>query len=311
MNEFELNERVWERLRELFEQLSQKYSSFSNSLNALDKIRQTGDIQALINFLRLSIETLDAEYRSLENRVQLLEAKLEETSSKAIEPVEEGEEQKPEREVDYKTEYEECKRVLEELQEKLETYKAAYNRYQQLAKAYQMVKSDYEAYMERVERNFEKMTREAKERIITKLIPLMDNFEFAIKSMKSSESGTDIKAVIEGVEMIYSQLLEILQDEGLEVIDAQNKRFDAKLHEAVEVVDTTEYPDETVIEQIRRGYKLMDKVIRPAMVKVSRLPKTGDSEPSGELNEREDHKELNENREELIADKESEISKDE
>lgn len=97
------------------------------------------------------------------------------------------------------------------------------------------------------------------------LLPILDSFERALK-LNSSEKS-DFK---NGVDLIYRQLLDALQKLGLRPITAEGEHFDPRVHEAIEMVDTNEAEDHTVIEELQRGYKLKDRLLRPAMVKVAR-----------------------------------------
>lgn len=100
---------------------------------------------------------------------------------------------------------------------------------------------------------------------IKALLPILDSFERALKLNSSDKS--DFK---NGVDLIYRQLLDALQKLGLRSITAEGEHFDPRVHEAIEMVDTTEVADQTVIEELQRGYKLKDRLLRPAMVKVAR-----------------------------------------
>ena len=76
-----------------------------------------------------------------------------------------------------------------------------------------------------------------------------------------------------GIELIYKQLQDALQKLGLRPIPATGEPFDPHLHEAIEMVDTKDAEDHQIIEELQRGYKLKDRLLRPAMVKVARNPK--------------------------------------
>jgi molecular chaperone GrpE len=89
------------------------------------------------------------------------------------------------------------------------------------------------------------------------------------RALKTSEEKSEFR---NGVELIYKQLQDALQKLGLQSISAEGEMFDPHLHEAVEMVDTTETKDHKVLEELQRGYKLKDRLLRPAMVKVARNP---------------------------------------
>jgi molecular chaperone GrpE len=100
---------------------------------------------------------------------------------------------------------------------------------------------------------------------IKELLPIVDSFDRAIKH----EGGED-KDFRSGVELINKQLHDALAKLGVRPIPAQGEPFDPHLHQAVQMVDTDEVPDNHVIDELQRGYKLKDRLLRPAMVRVAR-----------------------------------------
>ena len=101
---------------------------------------------------------------------------------------------------------------------------------------------------------------------IKSLLPTLDSFE---RALRTSEEKSEFR---NGVELIYKQLQDALQKLGLQAITAEGEMFDPRLHEAVEMVETNEAEDHKVLEELQRGYKLKDRLLRPAMVKVARNP---------------------------------------
>ncbi|MCL6636258.1 MAG: nucleotide exchange factor GrpE [Peptococcaceae bacterium] len=151
---------------------------------------------------------------------------------------------------------------LKDLQARLEEEKAKAEEYfNRLTR----LQADFENFRRRTRQEKEEFARFASEQLVTALLPVLDNFERALASC-----GHSVEDVKNGVEMIYRQMKEVLAAEGLTVIDAVGESFDPKKHEAVMHEETGEHPDNTVLEEFRRGYCLKDKVIRPAMVKVAR-----------------------------------------
>jgi molecular chaperone GrpE len=100
------------------------------------------------------------------------------------------------------------------------------------------------------------------------LLPILDSFERALQA--ASVKQTDFRG---GVELIHKQLLDALQKLGLRPIEAKGEEFNPHLHEAIEMVDTTTAKDHEVLDELQRGYKLKDRLLRPAMVKVARNSK--------------------------------------
>ena len=103
---------------------------------------------------------------------------------------------------------------------------------------------------------------------IKALLPVLDSLERALQT--SSNQKSDLRS---GVELIYKQLQDTLAKLGLRPIPAQGEPFDPHLHEAVEMVETTAAEDHQILEELQRGYKLKDRLLRPSMVRVARNPK--------------------------------------
>jgi len=101
---------------------------------------------------------------------------------------------------------------------------------------------------------------------IKALLPVLDSFERALRA--KSDSGE----FRNGVELIYKQLQDALTKLGVHAIPAKGETFDPHVHEAIEMVDTRDAADHEVIEELQRGYKLKDRLLRPAMVRVARNP---------------------------------------
>ena len=100
--------------------------------------------------------------------------------------------------------------------------------------------------------------------VIRTILPTLDSFERAIKA---GGDGSDFR---NGIELIYRQFQDALQKVGVQPIVAVGQAFDPRLHEAIEMVDTTEVPDHQVVDELQRGYKYKERMLRPAMVRVAR-----------------------------------------
>lgn len=147
------------------------------------------------------------------------------------------------------------------------------------------VQADFENYRRRTMREKEELTQYATMKLISQLLPVLDNFERALKAGapsaeasggegKQAEQKPDAArlaadAFRKGVDMIYRQLLQVLEAEGLKAMDPVGQPFDPELHQAVMKVPSDEYEEGIVVEVLQTGYWLKDKVLRPAMVKVS------------------------------------------
>jgi|SRR5208282_2709471 molecular chaperone GrpE len=100
--------------------------------------------------------------------------------------------------------------------------------------------------------------------VIKNILPTLDNFE---RALKAGGDSTDFR---NGIELIYRQFQDALQKIGVQPIVAMGQPFDPRIHEAVEMVDSTEVPDHHVLDELQRGYKYKDRLLRPAMVRVAR-----------------------------------------
>lgn len=103
---------------------------------------------------------------------------------------------------------------------------------------------------------------------IKALLPALDSFERALQS-----PSTQLNEFRNGIELIYKQLQDALNKLGVRPVPAKGERFDPHVHEAIEMVDTTEVPDHQVMDELQRGYKLKDRLLRPAMVRVAQNSK--------------------------------------
>ncbi len=125
------------------------------------------------------------------------------------------------------------------------------------------LQADYDNFRRRTRQEKEEFYKFASEKLINTMLPVLDNFELAL-----SAEGDSIENFKSGVQMIYKQLLDVLAAEGVMPIPAVGEQFDPLMHEAVLRAESDEHPDNTIVQELRRGYFLKDKVIRPSMVKV-------------------------------------------
>ena len=126
--------------------------------------------------------------------------------------------------------------------------------------------ADFDNFRRRTQREKEELAKYASMELITRLLPVLDNFERAIGAARSSG---DFESLAKGVEMIHRQMLQVLEQEGLKPMETVGQPFNPEFHEAVMRVESDEHEEGTVVEELQRGYILKDRVIRPAMVKVS------------------------------------------
>ncbi|MGH7977290.1 MAG: nucleotide exchange factor GrpE [Limisphaerales bacterium] len=131
--------------------------------------------------------------------------------------------------------------------------------------------ADFENFKKRAAREKIEAMQFANASLLQKLLPILDNFEMAQAAAQSAQ-GDSLASLQTGVAMIQQQLKAVLADSGLEEIDANGKPFDPALHEAVSQQETSEIPEGHVLQQLRKGYKLRDRLLRPASVVVAKNP---------------------------------------
>ena len=127
--------------------------------------------------------------------------------------------------------------------------------------------ADLDNFRKRVEREKQEFRARAEIDLLTQLLPIVDAFERALSA--ETANVEDYRA---GVELIYKQLADLLARAGLEPIAAAGENFDPNLHHAVERVETTDYPDHTVLAELQRGYTFKQQLVRPALVRVAVHP---------------------------------------
>lgn len=128
------------------------------------------------------------------------------------------------------------------------------------------LQAEYDNYKKRTQKEKKSERQYRSQELVTELLPALDNFERALQAEVTDET----KSMIEGVTMVYNQINKALQSEGVEEIETERKEFDPHLHHAVMTEDDDSESSNTVIEELQKGYKLNDRVIRPAMVKVNK-----------------------------------------
>lgn len=172
-------------------------------------------------------------------------------------------EEKAEKRIE-KEEAKALKKEMEKLKKDLEAKKAEAADYLDHLKR---IKAEFENYKKRLLKEQTQFLELAAQDLVSKLLPIMDNFELALLAAEDSE---DFDKLIRGIEMVYGELKEVFHKEGLNVIEALGKEFDPQVHEAVMQVHSDEHADNTVVDVLRQGYTFKGRVIRPAMVKVAK-----------------------------------------
>ncbi len=134
---------------------------------------------------------------------------------------------------------------------------------------YLRLQADFDNFRKRIDRERKDWSAFAAERIVSDLLPVLDNFELGIAN---GEKATDVKSVLDGFRIISSQLETVLKNAGATLVDATGQEFDPNLHEALTYLPSPDVPEGRVIHQSRRGCLLGSKLLRPAQVVVSSGP---------------------------------------
>ncbi|BBH21317.1 nucleotide exchange factor GrpE [Paenibacillus baekrokdamisoli] len=128
------------------------------------------------------------------------------------------------------------------------------------------VQADFDNFRRRTLKEKEELGQYASMKLIGQLLPVVDNFGRAIEAAKS---GGDVESFAKGVDMIFRQLEQVLEQEGLKAMETVGVPFNPDIHQAIMQVESEEHEEGIVVEEVQKGYMLKDKVLRPAMVKVS------------------------------------------
>lgn len=125
------------------------------------------------------------------------------------------------------------------------------------------LRADFDNFRRRSAKEREELASVVTQGVLTDMLPLLDNFERAL-----SAEGSDLESFRSGVSMIYKQMQEALAKNGLEAIETEGKKFDPNFHQAVMRVQDPEKEDDTIEQELQKGYMVKGRVIRPSMVQV-------------------------------------------
>jgi molecular chaperone GrpE len=131
--------------------------------------------------------------------------------------------------------------------------------------------ADFDNFKKRAAREKQDAIKFANESLLQKLIPVLDNFDMALSAAQAAPSDA-AESLQTGISMIYQQLKNAAGEAGLEEVDAAGKVFDPNLHEAVSQKESADTPEGSVLQQLRKGYKLRERLLRPASVVVAKKP---------------------------------------
>jgi molecular chaperone GrpE len=131
--------------------------------------------------------------------------------------------------------------------------------------------AEFENFKKRAARDRQDAVRFANEALLEKLVSVLDHFDAALAAALKTENCS-MDSFKTGISLIHAQLRSVVMDAGLEEIEALHQPFDPKWHEAVSQIESAEVPDGQVVQQLRKGYKLRDRLLRPASVVVAHPP---------------------------------------
>jgi molecular chaperone GrpE len=188
---------------------------------------------------------------TLNEEVEPETTEQEELTNEGGEPVfaETGDSTEDTMQVDYAAEIQNLTSKLEE----------ADNRYLRL-------QADFDNFRRRTRLEIEAGEKYKAQKLVTELLPVLDNFE---RGLKVEADNEQTKTLLQGMEMVYRSLVDALKKEGVEPIEAVGKEFDPNFHQAVMQGEDESFASNIVIEEFQKGYMLKDRLIRPSMVKVN------------------------------------------
>ncbi|MGN7414185.1 nucleotide exchange factor GrpE [Paenibacillus sp. SAF-068] len=153
--------------------------------------------------------------------------------------------------------------IADQEQDELARLKAEAEEQQQ---RYVRAQADFDNFRRRTQKEKEELAKYASMKLVTELVPVIDNFE---RAMATVPEGAEVESFSKGMQMIFRQLETVMNNEGLTAMESVGQPFNPEFHQAIMQVESDEYEEGIVVEEVQKGYMLKDKVLRPAMVKVS------------------------------------------
>lgn len=141
--------------------------------------------------------------------------------------------------------------------------------------------ADLENLRKRTRREKDEFRKYGHDKFALELLPVVDNLE---RALDHAEKSADSGGIVDGVQMVYRQIIGALEKHGIVGIDACGCKFDPEHHEAIQQVETTEHETGIVVEQYQKGYSLHDRLLRPAMVSVAKRTEGGNNEVNTKAN---------------------------
>jgi len=131
------------------------------------------------------------------------------------------------------------------------------------------LQADFENLRKRCDREIQQVSQYSNERVLLQLLEVVDELELAVKTAENCDSATNL---ITGVQMTLKRLRKVLEQEGVSAIESEGKPFDPSKHNAIAAIERSDIDGCVVLEEVRKGYIMKEKVIRPSIVKVSVKP---------------------------------------
>lgn len=141
--------------------------------------------------------------------------------------------------------------------------------------------ADLDNLRKRTRRDKDEFRKYGHDKFALELIPVVDNLE---RALEHASKSADSSSIVDGVQMVYRQIVGALEKHGIVGIDARGSKFDPEHHEAIQQVESSEHETGTVVEQYQKGYSIHDRLLRPAMVSVAKRSEGGNNDPYTEAN---------------------------
>ena len=160
----------------------------------------------------------------------------------------------------------ETENIEEKIQDEISVKNEWQEKYEKLNDQYIRLAADFDNFRKRQAQERESLLKYGAESTVTKLLEVMDNFDRGLKAIETVEDCDKVK---ECYNLAYKNFNDVMNKIGLETIKAEGEEFDPNLHEAVMQTPSAEHPENTIITELQKGYKLGDKVLRPTLVNVA------------------------------------------
>ena len=150
-----------------------------------------------------------------------------------------------------------------------DTQRVQQERIHELEEQTKRMSAEFENFRRRQQEEMKRRQVIMKEEVFRNLLPIVDNLDRSLLAAKSTNS---LEALLKGVELIRREFNRLFEDGAVTAIETVDQTFDPNLHEAMMVEERADLPDQSIITELQTGYRLGDRVLRPSMVKISRLP---------------------------------------